>query len=80
MRRQHDIRAAVEELRGRVARPEHRELAALTALLARRGIPARVVIGVRKDAPAGELNAHAWVTSGGVAVSPPGDHAQLADL
>ena len=60
--------------------PERGGLAALTALLARRGIASRVVIGVRKEAPAGALSAHAWVTIGGRAVSPPGDHAELADL
>lgn len=111
LRREPDARAAVRELRRRVAHPEsddaahserliarlawssrtvlerlpgdHRCLAqslVLAALLSRRGITSRVVIGVRKDAHDGPLSAHAWVTVDGSAVSPPGDHARLVDL
>jgi hypothetical protein len=51
----------------------------LTRLLARRGIPARLVIGAR-IAPA--FLAHAWVECGGVAVLDPGDgsFARLVEL
>lgn len=111
LRRQPDARAAVVELRRRVAENpsmhagehaervvsrlawssravlerlpgDHRCLAqslVLTALLARRGIDSRVVIGVRNEPPSG-VSAHAWVTIDGRPVSPPGDHAQLVDL
>ena len=51
----------------------------LTRLLARRGIPARLVIGAR-TAPA--FLAHAWVECDGVAVLDPGDgsFARLVEL
>lgn len=52
----------------------------LTALLSRRGVRSRVVIGVRKIGPGGSLSAHAWVTIDGRAISPSGDHAYLVDL
>ncbi len=52
----------------------------LTALLARRGVASRVVIGVSEDLPSGLLSAHAWVTVDGRPVSPPGANARLADL
>lgn len=71
-------RAVLERLPG-----DHRCLAqslVLTALLSRRGVVSRVIIGVRRMSPAGPLTAHAWVTVDGHAVSPPGDHAQLVDL
>ena len=38
---------------------------AVRAMLARRGLPARLVIGVRRTAAAGPLEAHAWVESDG---------------
>jgi hypothetical protein len=40
-------------------------------LLDRRGIPAQLRIGVRKDA--GELEAHAWIESGGVVLNDTAD-------
>jgi hypothetical protein len=43
----------------------------LTALLARRGIPSALVIGV---APGGTFTAHAWVEAGGQALLPPREH------
>ena len=51
----------------------------VTALLARRGIPARLVIGARTT-PA--FLAHAWVECDGVAVLDPGDgsFARLVEL
>ncbi len=51
----------------------------LTRLLARRGIPSKLVIGAR-SAP--EFLAHAWVECGGDAVLPPGDgsFARLVEL
>lgn len=71
-------RAVLEQLPG-----DHRCLAqslVLTALLSRRGVDSKVVIGVRKDRQGGALDAHAWVTVHGRAVSPAGDHARLAEL
>jgi aryl-alcohol dehydrogenase-like predicted oxidoreductase len=44
---------------------------ALRWLLAREGMPAMVVIGVRKDA--GALEAHAWVELDGLALGEPAD-------
>ena len=44
----------------------------LSRLLARRGIPATFVIGVRLEP---DFEAHAWVESGGIALLPPGDMA-----
>lgn len=44
----------------------------LSRLLARRGIPATFVIGVKLEP---EFEAHAWVESGGVALLSPGDMA-----
>jgi transglutaminase-like putative cysteine protease len=51
----------------------------LTALLARRGVDARLVIGV---ATGPDFQAHAWVESDGVALLPPLDdvHERLVDL
>jgi Transglutaminase-like superfamily len=40
-------------------------------LLNRRGIPARLRIGVRKEE--GELEAHAWIESGGVVLNDTAD-------
>lgn len=112
LRRQPDARAAVDELRHRVAERapveikdpagrlidrlawssrtvlehlpgDHRCLAqslVLTALLTRRGVASRVVVGVRKAPPDDPLSGHAWVTVDGRAVSPPGNHAQLVEL
>lgn len=59
----------------------------LVAMLARRGLPATLVIGVRPggrrnaEAPAnGGFGAHAWVEVGGRPVLEPGDFARLTDL
>jgi hypothetical protein len=51
----------------------------LTRLLARRGIPAKLVIGARADP---EFLAHAWVECGGRPVLSPGDgsFARLVEL
>ena len=53
----------------------------LTLLLERRGIPSRIVIGVR---PGQRFMAHAWVEAGGVPMLPPGDAGKpferVADL
>jgi transglutaminase superfamily protein len=51
----------------------------LTRLLARRGIPATLVIGVRKD---DEFAAHAWVEYEGTPLLDPGDpnYARLVEL
>lgn len=43
-------------------------------LLARRGVPAELVIAA-KPAPAEQLEAHAWIEVAGRAVLPPGDDA-----
>jgi hypothetical protein len=43
----------------------------LTSLLARRGIPSLVVIGV---SPGADFGAHAWVESSGVPLLPPREH------
>jgi hypothetical protein len=51
----------------------------LTRLLARRGIPSTLVIGVRRP---GEFAAHAWVEHEGVPLLDPGDpgYARLVEL
>ncbi len=49
----------------------------LTAMLARRGIPSSVVIGVR---PEPEFAAHAWVESDGAAVLPPGRYGRVVEV
>jgi Transglutaminase-like superfamily len=51
----------------------------LTRLLARRGIPAKLVIGIRADP---EFLAHAWVECEGKPVLSPGDgsFARLVEL
>ena len=51
----------------------------LTQLLARRGVPSTVVIGVRKD---DEFAAHAWVEYDGAALLDPGDpgYSRLVEL
>jgi hypothetical protein len=51
----------------------------LTALLARRGVEAKLVIGTR---PAPDFRAHAWVECAGQAVLPPGDgsYGRLVEL
>jgi transglutaminase superfamily protein len=41
-------------------------------LLARRGIPATFVIGVKLEP---DFEAHAWVESGGIPLLPPGEMA-----
>ena len=51
----------------------------LIALLARRGIPARLVLGVRPDSSE-RLGAHAWVEYEGVAVTPDEDYNRLHAL
>ena len=51
----------------------------LSALLARRGIPARLVLGVRPDAEQPFL-AHAWVEHDGVPVSPDEGYNRLHEL
>ncbi len=51
----------------------------LTALLARRGVEAKLVIGTR---PEPDFRAHAWVECAGQAVLPPGDgsYGRLVEL
>jgi hypothetical protein len=51
----------------------------LTALLARRGVAAKLVIGTRPDP---DFRAHAWVECAGQAVLPPGDgsYGRLVEL
>jgi hypothetical protein len=51
----------------------------LTSLLARRGIPSSVVIGVKAEP---EFGAHAWVESGGIALLPPGEgeYSRLVEI
>ena len=49
----------------------------LTAMLARRGIPSAVVIGVE---PEPEFAAHAWVEADGVAVLPPGRYGRVVEV
>jgi hypothetical protein len=51
----------------------------LVDMLARRGIEASFVLGVRKE---GDFEAHAWVEKGGVALLPPfeGAYDRLAEL
>ena len=49
----------------------------LTAMLARRGIPSAVVIGVQ---PEPEFAAHAWVEADGVAVLPPGRYGRVVEV
>lgn len=51
----------------------------LTALLARRGIPARLVLGVRPNS-AEPFMAHAWVEHEGVPVIPDEGYSRLHDL
>ena len=64
------VRAAV---RNGVTRPNClRQALVLWYLLRRKGIAADLKIGVRKGS-SGALEAHAWVESGGRAVSDPGD-------
>jgi len=64
------VRAAV---RNGVTRPNClRQALVLWYLLRRRGIAVDLKIGVRKTS-SGALEAHAWVESGGRAVSDPGD-------
>lgn len=49
----------------------------LLRVLARRAIPAQVVIGVRSD---GSFSAHAWVEHAGRPVLPAGAYERLVDL
>ncbi len=49
----------------------------LTAMLARRGIPSSLVIGVR---PEPEFAAHAWVEADGAAVLPPGRYGRVVEV
>jgi Transglutaminase-like superfamily len=51
----------------------------LSALLARRGIPARLVLGVRPDT-AQPFGAHAWVEHDGVAVTSDEGYNRLHEL
>ena len=51
----------------------------LSGLLARRGIPALLVLGVRPDTSQ-PLGAHAWVEHDGVAVSPDEGYNRLHEL
>jgi hypothetical protein len=63
------IEWAVERAARRVPGAQHCLTQALVAklLLARRGVPTELRIGVTKG-PSGPLKAHAWLESGGVAV------------
>ena len=49
----------------------------VTRLLARRSIPCKLVVGVRR---AGEFEAHAWVEYEGQPVLPPGEYVRLMEL
>jgi hypothetical protein len=49
----------------------------LTAMLARRGIPSSLVIGVQ---PEPEFAAHAWVEADGAAVLPPGRYGRVVEV
>ena len=49
----------------------------LTRVLARRGIPSRLVIGVRTRSG---FEAHAWVEHDGTPILPPGEFTRLAEL
>lgn len=49
----------------------------VTRMLARRGIPCTLVIGVRKES---EFEAHAWVEHEGQPILPPGRYTRLLEL